>query len=74
MHALARKYPTQAGIVGGTGETITNLTAGLLIVSILMGLAFGLYKWAYATSEWNALDGLVSSVRRTYQGETYPAN
>jgi hypothetical protein len=72
MSALAERYPDQKGILGGTAETITNMTAVLVVVGIVMGLAYGLYKWAFATSEWQALDGLVSAIRRTYQGEPYP--
>ncbi len=73
MFALAKKYRKQKGGIGGAGETMIDLTTNLIIVSIMGGIAFGVYKWATATSEWNALNGLVSSVRRTYQGETYPA-
>jgi hypothetical protein len=70
---LSKKHQGQKGILGGSAETITNMTAILTVIGITMGLAYGVYKWSFSTSEWEALDGLVSASRRTYQGETYPS-
>jgi hypothetical protein len=74
MYILTTKYASQKGMLGGSAEVMTVMTAILVIVGIVTGIAYGFYKWAFATSEWQALDGLVTATRRVYQGEVYPAN
>jgi len=71
MTSLARSYPRQRGILGGSAETIVNLTAILTIIGIVMGGAYLLVGKSAATAEWQALDTLVTSTKTLYNGELY---
>jgi hypothetical protein len=68
----SERYVSQKGLIGGSAEMMLVLLTGLIVLTSIIGFSFNLYKTANATAEWNALDSLVSAIRRDYQGETYP--
>ena len=71
MTNLAQTYPRQRGILGGSAETIVNLTAILTIIGIVMGGAYLVVGKSAATAEWQALDSMVTATKTLYNGELY---
>lgn len=69
----AVRHRSQRGLMGGIAELVMVVSAALLVVGGIIGIAYAATSTSNAVAEWNNDNAVINNVRALYQGEPYPA-